>query len=248
MEFQPTIPTEAINQLPLSHFPGRIVVVDDEASMREAEQVLLGQHLLGYDTESRPSFTQGVRHGLALVQVATGDVALLFRVQRIPLSEVVQDILASPQVLKIGAALRDDLRAMHRVARFTPGGFVDLQSVVGHWGIGELSVKKMAAIVLGTKVSKAQRLTNWEADSLTALQQDYAAVDAWICREIYLKLRQDDPVKMAEIEQELSRPRPAVLQAKKSHRHGSRRRKKWNTEIHQTVPNQGLNEEGGVAL
>lgn len=204
MEFRPTITNEEINEMPVGHFPGRIVVVDSEETMREAERLLSGVTVMGYDTESRPSFQKGTKYGLALIQVATDEFALLFRVKCIPLSEKVREILSSPQVLKIGAALRDDLRGMYKVAQFVPRGFIDLQSIVKQWGIEELSVKKMAGIILGMKVSKAQRLTNWEAVRLTESQQDYAAVDAWVCREMYVRLRQTDPVQMAKLEVEMA--------------------------------------------
>lgn len=226
--YRSTITNDEINELPVGHFPGRVLVVDSEATMREAEAVLSGQRLVGYDTETRPSFQKGLKYGMALVQISTADTALLFRVKQIPLSETLCAILSSPDVIKVGAALRDDIRGMSKVADFRPAGFLDLQSLVGLWGVEELSVKKMAAIVLGIKVSKAQRLTNWEAVRLTEPQQDYAAMDAWVCREIYLRLRADDPVRMDEAEKNLLRQQPAGEPASKppppsrSHRRGGR--------------------------
>ncbi len=194
--YQPTISTDQLDTCPLCHFPGRILVVDSPETLLEAERILSGATLLGYDTETRPSFEKGIRHPLSLIQIATADTALLFR------------LLSSPDVLKIGAALRDDLRSMRRVADLLPAGFLDLQTLVPHWGIQELSVKKMAAIVLGRKISKAQRLTNWDADPLTPAQQDYAALDAWVCREIYLRLRSDDPRLMERLQEQHLRQQP----------------------------------------
>lgn len=206
--YQATITNDEINEMPVGHFPGRVLVVDSEETMREAEALLRGETLLGYDTETRPSFQKGTKYGMALVQISTADTALLFRVKMAPLSENIRAVLSSPDVIKVGAALRDDIRGMRKVAEFRPAGFVDLQSVVKRWGIEELSVKKMAAIVLGMKVSKAQRLTNWEAVRLTEPQQDYAAVDAWVCREIYLRLRADDAALMDEAEKTLLQQQP----------------------------------------
>ncbi|WP_294600974.1 3'-5' exonuclease [uncultured Rikenella sp.] len=200
--YQPTISPEELDTYPVGHFPGRILVVDSPETLLEAEQILAGATLLGYDTETRPSFEKGIRHNVSLIQIATADTALLFRVGLQPLSETVCRLLSSPDILKVGAALRDDLRGMRRVAEFRPAGFLDLQSLVSHWGIEELSVKKMAAIVLRMKVSKAQRLTNWEADRLTPAQQDYAALDAWVCREIYLRLRDDDPRLLERLQEQ----------------------------------------------
>lgn len=221
--YQATITNDEINEMPVGHFPGRVLVVDSEETMREAEAVLRDATLVGYDTETRPSFQKGLKYGMALVQIATADTALLFRVKMIPLSDAIRAILSSPEVIKIGAAIRDDIRGMRRVAEFCPAGFLDLQTLVGRWGIEELSVKKMAAIVLGMKISKAQRLTNWEAVRLTEAQQDYAAMDAWVCREIYLRLRQDAPLRMAEAEQTLLRQQPEGEMPSK-HKTRSRRR------------------------
>lgn len=207
--YQPTITNDEINLMPVAHFPGRVIVVDSEETMREAEAVLQGQTLVGYDTETRPSFQKGLKYGMALVQISTADTALLFRVKQVPLSESIRAMLSSPEVIKVGAAIRDDIRGMHQVAEFQPAGFVDLQALVKRWGIEELSVKKMAAIVLGVKVSKAQRLTNWEAVRLTEPQQDYAALDAWVCREIYLRLRAENPALMDEAERGLLRQQSA---------------------------------------
>lgn len=206
--YQATITNDQINEMPVGHFPGRVLVVDSEETMREAEAVLRGQTLLGYDTETRPSFQKGTKYGMALVQISTADTALLFRVKLAPLSENIRAMLSSPEVIKVGAAIRDDIRGMRKVAEFCPAGFIDLQSVVKRWGIEELSVKKMAAIVLGIKVSKAQRLTNWEAVRLTEPQQDYAAMDAWVCREIYLQLRADNASRMDEAEKSLLQQQP----------------------------------------
>jgi len=186
--FQPTITNQEIELLPRKEFPGRIIVVDNSEAMKEAEEVLAKATVLGYDTETRPAFRKGVKHKMALLQLTTDNTALLFRLLRIELSPAVIDALQNPDIKKVGAAIRDDIKGMQKRAKFKPEGFIDLQSIVEEWGIGEKSVKKMAAIVLGIKVSKAQRLSNWEANKLTPAQQDYAAMDAWTCGQIYTKL------------------------------------------------------------
>lgn len=242
--YQPTITNEEINEMPVGHFPGRVLVVDSEETMREAEALLEGETLVGYDTETRPSFQKGLKYGMALVQISTADTALLFRVKLVPLSERIRAMLSSPEVIKVGAALRDDIRGMRQVAEFRPAGFVDLQAVVRRWGIEELSVKKMAAIILGIKVSKAQRLTNWEAVRLTEPQQDYAAMDAWVCREIYLRLQADNASLLAEAVRGLLQQQPEgeMPSGRKSHtRHnkrsttGSKRRFRRKAAAQQTA-------------
>lgn len=243
--YQPTITNEEINEMPVGHFPGRVLVVDSEETMREAEAILRGETLVGYDTETRPSFQKGLKYGMSLVQISTADTALLFRVKLVPLSETIRAMLSSPDVIKVGAALRDDIRGMRQVAEFRPAGFVDLQAVVKRWGIEELSVKKMAAIILGIKVSKAQRLTNWEAVRLTEPQQDYAAMDAWVCREMYLRLQADNAALLVDAVRGLLQQQPEgeIPSGRKTHaRHSKRsttlprRRTRRKATVRQNLP------------
>lgn len=186
--YNPTISSEEINLLPRKEFAGRILVVDSEQTMAQAVELLKGESVLGFDTETRPAFKKGLIYDMALVQLSTSDTAILIRLQKVEMPVELLRILESPDVIKVGAAIRDDIRGMQRMKRFSAQGFVDLQGIVGEYGIQEISVRKMAALVLGIKVSKAQRLSNWEAVTLTEAQQDYAAMDAWVCREIYMKL------------------------------------------------------------
>ena len=97
-------------------------------------------------------------------------------------------LLANPKVVKVGAAIHDDIRGLQKHQDFRPAAFVDLQKIVCEWGIRDKSVKKMAAIILGIRISKTQQLSNWEAESLSEGQCKYAATDAWVCREMYLEL------------------------------------------------------------
>lgn len=193
--FATTITNDQINELPVVHFTGRVIVVDNQQTMIEAEQALSGATVIGFDTETRPAFQKGLSYKMSLLQLSTQDTAVLIRLQMVELSPTIIRILQSAAVLKIGAAIRDDIRGLQKVKRYKPAGFIDLQSIVGDWGIESLSVKKMAAIVLGIKVSKAQRLSNWDALQLTPSQIDYAAVDAWVCREIFVRLKSMAPAK-----------------------------------------------------
>lgn len=190
MEMPPQIKisNEEIQSLPAGQFGGRIVVVDDEQGLKEACQYLASQPVIGFDTETRPSFRAGESHLVALLQLSGADRCYLFRLCCMRFDKQVIKILEDKKILKIGADIRGDIRALHKLRRFRPEGFVDLQSIVWQWDIDEKSVRKMAAIVLGIRISKAQRLSNWEALSLTAAQQSYAATDAWACLEIFHRL------------------------------------------------------------
>lgn len=186
--YRENISNEEVNALPVGAFGGQIVVVDTSEAITQACEYLSSQELIGFDTETRPSFTKGVSNKVSLLQLSSGEKAFLFRLNKIALERPILRLLESRTTIKIGAAIRDDIRGLQQLRQFNPRGFIDLQSLVGQYGIAELSVRKMAAITLGVKISKAQRLSNWEAASLTPAQQLYAATDAWISREIYLKL------------------------------------------------------------
>ncbi len=186
--YRENISNEEVNALPVGAFGGPIVIVDTSEAITQACEYLSSQEFIGFDTETRPSFTKGVSNKVSLLQLSSGEKAFLFRLNKIALERPILRLLESRTTIKIGAAIRDDIRGLQQLRQFNARGFIDLQSLVGKYGIAELSVRKMAAITLGVKISKAQRLSNWEAASLTPAQQIYAATDAWISREIYLKL------------------------------------------------------------
>lgn len=188
--FQICISPDEIAALELASFPGEIVVVDEPGPvMDQAVCYLKKQTVLGFDTETRPTFSpEQHSSGTALLQLSGGGKAFLFRLKKCGLPRALASVLATPKVIKVGAATLDDVRGLQKITPFNPKGFVDLQNIVWEYGIRDKSVKKMAAIILGVKISKAQQLSNWEADKLSEGQQRYAATDAWVCREMYLKL------------------------------------------------------------
>ncbi len=181
---------ELIEQLPVGVFPGEITVIDSLGEeYRSAVRYLKRQKVLGFDTETKPCFTpHAPQSGVALLQLSGPNRAFLFRVKSLGMQRALCNILSNPDIVKVGAATTDDIRGLQRYSRFQHQSFVDLQHIVADWGIRDKSVKKMAAIIIGVKISKAQQLSNWEAETLSEQQQKYAATDAWICREMYLKL------------------------------------------------------------
>lgn len=192
--FKISIVPEDIDNLPLGVFPGEIVVIDKPGlEYEKAIFYLRRQKILGFDTESRPVFSPGQRNnGVALLQLSGPKKAFLFRVQTLGMRRSLCALLANEKVIKVGAACLDDVRGLQRIHGFKAAGFVDLQKIAWEWGIRDKSVKKLAANILGCRISKAQQLSNWEAASLTAAQCRYAATDAWVCREMYLKLLESE--------------------------------------------------------
>ena len=175
------ISNEQTALLPAVEFRGEIRIVEHERDIAAACKTLAEQPVIGFDTETRPSFRPGVTFRVSLLQLSTPTVCYLFRLNKIPLAKPILQLLEDRRVLKIGADVAGDLRSLRQIRHFRDGGFVDLQGIAPEWGIGEKSLRKLSAIVLGRRVSKAQRLSNWEAATLTDKQQLYAATDAWVC-------------------------------------------------------------------
>lgn len=194
MAFQSKISKEEIEKLPKATLEGKITVIDRVGpAYYAAVRYLLSQKILGFDTETKPHFTHSSVHNMiALLQLSSGTRSYLFRLPEIGMRSSLRKIMSNPNIIKVGAAVADDISGLKEYHSFEEAGFVDLQKEVKEWGIEDISVKKMAAIILGVKVSKAQQLSNWEAFFLTDSQKNYAAIDAQICRTMYLKL-QDTP-------------------------------------------------------
>lgn len=186
--YQENITAEEIAGCELSWFKGELVLVDDLKTFYEVFPRLLGHDLLGFDTETKPTFKKGKRHQVSLIQLSTGNLACLFRINKIGLPDELVKLLADPAVIKTGVAVHDDIKFLSGVKRFTPRGFIDLQNFVKDFGIESSGLKKLTAIVLGFRISKRQQVTDWEAEQLSEAQQIYAATDAWVCYEIYRKL------------------------------------------------------------
>ena len=193
--FQITISPDEIGKLELASFPGEIHVIDTlDEEFGKAIAYLKRQKVLGFDTETRPTFSPDQRsNGTALLQLSGAEKAYLFRIKKMgAIPRRLCAILANPNIVKVGAAIHDDVRGLQKFAGFQPQNFVDLQKMVWEYGIRDKSVKKMTAIILGFKISKAQQLSNWEAETLSESQQKYAATDAWVCREMYLRLQRSE--------------------------------------------------------
>jgi ribonuclease D len=181
-----TITKAEIAQMPKVLFEGRVFVIYTEAETDKAVEYLMTQQIVGVDTETRPSFKRGMTHKVALLQIATADTCFLFRLNRIGMPESLQNFLMS-DVLKIGLSLKDDFMVLRR-RKDVPaeeGNWIELQDYVGRFGIDDRSLQKIYANLFGHKISKSQRLSNWEAETLSESQIRYAATDAWACVEIY---------------------------------------------------------------
>ncbi len=182
------ISNDELAELPLSSFEGIIHVIEYPEDVDLACEYLSRQTIIGFDTETRPAFKKGQVYPVSLLQLSTSEQAFLFRINKIGLPIGLIKILASPKILKMGVAIRDDIKILQRIVPFKPGGFIELQDLVKNYGIENFSLKKLSAIILGFRISKSARLSNWDAPELTEQQLIYGATDAWVSCEIYKKL------------------------------------------------------------
>ncbi len=182
------ITKEEISTLPVVNFEGRIFVVQTEEEVTKAVAYLSDFNEIGFDTETRPSFKKGSRHKVCLLQLSTADTCFLFRLNMVGLPLPLVTLLKNEKIKKIGLAIRDDFSALSQWHPFNPKGQLELQTFVKPYGILDNSLQKIYALLFRQKISKSQRLTNWEADVLTDSQKRYAATDAWACLKIYQEL------------------------------------------------------------
>lgn len=198
--FIETISNEELNRLEYASFPGKIIVIDSVgAEFNRAIAYLRSQKVIGFDTETRPCFSPNQpRYGVSLLQLSGPEKAFLFRVKNMGMHRRLCNLLSDDRIIKAGAAVHDDIRGLQKLRDFVPGGFVDLQKIVWEYGIRDKSVKKMAGIILGFRISKTQQLSNWEAGTLSESQCRYAATDAWVCREMYIRLMRSDKKPLIE--------------------------------------------------
>ena len=188
--FNAHIEKSEITSMPTVTFPGRIITINTAADVDKVVKALSKEKLLGFDTETRPAFRKGVQYKVSLLQLSTADTCFLIRLCRTGLPDSLVAFLENPEITKVGVSLHDDYQALARRRRFKAGGFFDLQKHVGSFGIDEMSLQKIYAIIFGEKISKSQQLTNWEKDVLTDKQKLYAATDAWACLNIYNRLKE----------------------------------------------------------
>lgn len=196
--YKSTISKEEVAELPTISFKGDIVVVDSYSQQEEAADYLKKYDIIGFDTESRAVFKKGVKNSISLLQLYAGDKTFLIRLHKTQLNRGIIQILRSARIKKIGVAVRDDIKELQAVAKFTPKNFIDLQNIVHEWGIEDKSLLKITATVMGGRISKAQRLSNWNASRLTQAQEIYAATDAWTCCEVYKKLINSPKIEIIE--------------------------------------------------
>ncbi len=188
--FNQHITNKEINDLPLYQFDGGIFIIDSFEKLDYYLPLIKEQKILGFDTETKPSFKKGIVNQVSLLQLTSSHEAFLIRINKIGLPEEIVEILNNKDVNKIGLAIKDDIKILREIQDFEPSSFIDLQDFVKYFNIESQSLRKIAAIVLNKRISKSQQVSNWEKEELAESQLLYAATDAWACLQIYKTLNQ----------------------------------------------------------
>lgn len=180
-----SIPKTTLPELPIAHFPGVIHVIDSEEMISKAIDRLEKESIIGFDTETRPTFKKGQSNQMALMQLSTHSDCYLFRLNIIGIPKRLISLLENNNILKVGASIHDDFHGLEKIAQCKPSNFTDIQRYVKNFRIADNSLSRIFAILFNQRISKNQQKTNWEAETLTEGQQKYAALDAFACIKIY---------------------------------------------------------------
>ena len=182
------ITQEEINELPLKAFEGKIVLVSNEEAVSKAFKEVAKHSVVGFDTETRPSFHKGQHYDVALLQIALTNKVFLVRLSDTGITQDIVEFFENKDILKVGVGVRDDIRVLQKLTKFKAEGFTELTTLAKEVGLQVESVKKLTALLLGFRISKSAQTSNWEAAVLNEKQVSYAATDAWVCLEIYKKM------------------------------------------------------------
>ena len=195
MIFNKFVSKDEIKNYSIEKFTGKIHVIEKENDVLAAYSFLKKQKILGFDTESKPTFKKGVSSNVSLIQFSTKDQAFLFRINKIGFNEKLIDIISDKKIKKIGIAIFDDIKALQKIKSFESNSIVDLNQLALNLGFESIGAVKLSILILGFAISKSVRLSNWERENLSISQLEYAATDAWICNMIYKKLLNEGEIK-----------------------------------------------------
>lgn len=187
-ELRTNITSDELNSLPLRAFSGKVHVITDPGKMGAVAGEIANYPVVGFDTETRPSFKRGQSYKVALLQLALPDKVFLIRMHQTGLPKEIISVFENTSIVKAGVAIHDDIKGLQKIMHFDPASFIELATMAKASGLQVESVKKLAGLLLGFRISKSAQTSNWEAATLSEKQLEYAATDAWVCLEIYRRL------------------------------------------------------------
>ena len=172
---------EDVINYPLINFKGNIHVVSKLSDLIKYCDILSKKNIVGFDTETKPAFKKGVSYNISVLQLSADNDIFIFRIDKTGLNSKIIDVLSDPDILKVGIDIKNDLIGLKKITQFKESNFLDLNVLAVQKGFKSIGAVKLCIMLLGYRISKSQRLTDWSADNLTAAQLQYAAIDAWIC-------------------------------------------------------------------
>ena len=176
---------EDVQKYPLIDFNGRIHLIENLKDASRCFKKIAKASIIGFDTETKPSFKRGVHYDVSLVQLSVDNDVYLFRINKIGLVQELIDVFNNPDVVKIGIDIKNDLLGLQKIKKFNPLNFIDLNQLAKKNNFQSIGAVKLTIMLLGFRISKKQRLSDWSLDVLTDQQKHYAAIDAWICPKIF---------------------------------------------------------------
>lgn len=185
-EFLRTISRQDIAELPIRRYEGEVCLVTTSQEAERAMADIRSESVVGFDTETRPAFIKGQSYPPCLAQIATARAVYIFRLQHLDASTHLAELLASHATVKVGVALADDLRQLRKLFAFEAQRVLDPGIIAYRNGLEQTGLRNLAGIFLGFRIPKGARTSNWATARLSAAQINYAATDAWACRELYL--------------------------------------------------------------
>jgi ribonuclease D len=180
---------DEINECPIRRYEGKVHLIRSASELPGAVSQLEKEGILGFDTETRPAYRKGESYPPALLQLAGENEVFIFQLRFTGLPHPLLGILSNPNIIKAGVSLNYDIRELRNLAQFEPGGFVDIGELAKKNGIQNHGLRGLAAVLLGFRISKSAKTTNWDRSELMPAQILYAATDAWVGRELYMEMQ-----------------------------------------------------------
>jgi len=189
---QNRISKEYINSLPVIHFDGKVQVINETTIADKIIKKISREKMVGFDTESKPSFKAGVSHPISLIQIATLKSSFLFQVNGNEILPLLKPILTSTKIKKVGVGLAHDINKLESFNGISLRGLIDLSLIAREKGIIQTGARGLTARYLQRRLVKTAQTTNWARSELTEKQKNYAAIDAWVCLKIYPLIIKDN--------------------------------------------------------
>jgi ribonuclease D len=195
--------SDYINSLPIIHFQGKVILINHIEQANGLLKRLKNEKHIGFDTESRPSFSKGVSYPPSIIQLATHNTAYLFQLEKTLIFDELVDLFSSPGIKKIGIGTQNDIDKLQEIRKFQARGFIDLSNIAAQKGIIQVGARALTARYLKQRLTKSSQKSNWSNAQLTPKQQEYAATDAWVCLKIY-PLLLSDPTDYSQLDSQLT--------------------------------------------